>query len=485
MIDILWNVLSFVVALGILVAVHEWGHFYVARRCGVKVLRFSIGFGKVLWRRTDKHGTEFVIAAIPLGGYVKMLDDRAEQVPPVLLSASFNQKTVGQRFAIVAAGPMVNFIFAGLVLTLMYVIGVTALRPVVGDIQPDSIAQRAGLTKGMQIIKIGDRYVSDWEAVNLELVSYIGATNIPITVVNTGLSDSSTALNTASFGSSNTVRFYDHQANDMQMGSGIFAQQTVTLETNTWVFAPDQQSAMDSLGFAVFRPEATMDVGFISPDGAAQRAGMQINDKILQIDGTLLTNWEQTVATIKQRPSEDIEITVGRNGDIIRLYATLDARDTQSGRIGVLGVSPKFTPWPDGMVYEQRHGLFGAMQLGATKTWRLMTLSIDMISKLFTGDVSVKSLNGPVSIAQGAGASASYGLVYFLSFLALISVNLGIINLFPLPMLDGGHLMYYLVEWVTGKPVSEEIQEVGFRIGAVILFSLMSIAIFNDIMRIT
>ncbi|MEN8824156.1 MAG: RIP metalloprotease RseP, partial [Glaciecola sp.] len=214
-------------------------------------------------------------------------------------------------------------------------------------------------------------------------------------------------------------------------------------------------------------------------------AGVLVGDKILQIDGTLLANWEQTVAYIKARPSQDIEMTIGREGKVERLYATLGAQQTENGRIGILGVSPTFKPWPEGMVYEQRFNILDAMFLGMDKTWRLMTLSVDMIGKLFTGDVSVKSLSGPVSIAQGAGASASYGLVYFLSFLALISVNLGIINLFPLPMLDGGHLMYYLVEMVTGKPVSDEVQEIGFRFGAVILFSLMSIAIYNDIMRIT
>ena len=475
MLAVLWNILSFIVALGILVAVHEWGHFYVARRCGVKVLRFSIGFGKVLWRRTDKHGTEFAIAAIPLGGYVKMLDERVEDVPSELQEQSFNRKSVKQRFAIVAAGPIVNFLFAIIVLAVMYMIGVTTLKPVVGDVVENSIAQRAGLTYGMQITHVGGRSVSDWEAVNLELVSAIGQSQVTIQVVDTGLQTTPTFV-----GSYSTPRFYDPATPELSPSPS-----KITLVLNDWEFAPDKQSAMDSLGFSTFRLQPTMDIAYVSPESAASQAGLLKGDKILQIDGTLLPNWGQTVAYIKARPSEDIELTIGRDGQIQRIFATLGVQETDTGRIGILGVSPVFEQWPSGLVFEQQHNLFSAVGLGIDKTWRLMTLSVDMIGKLFTGDVSVKSLSGPVSIAQGAGMSASFGLVYFLSFLALISVNLGIINLFPLPMLDGGHLMYYLIEWVTGKPVSEEVQEIGFRIGAVILFSLMSIAIFNDIMRIT
>lgn len=475
MLAVLWNILSFIVALGILVAVHEWGHFYVARRCGVKVLRFSIGFGKVLWRRTDKHGTEFAIAAIPLGGYVKMLDERVEDVPSELQEQSFNRKSVKQRFAIVAAGPIVNFLFAIIVLAVMYMIGVTTLKPVVGDVVENSIAQRAGLTYGMQITHVGGRSVSDWEAVNLELVSAIGQSQVTIQVVDTGLQTTPTFV-----GSYSTPRFYDPATPELSPSPS-----KITLVLNDWEFAPDKQSAMDSLGFSTFRLQPTMDIAYVSPESAASKAGLLKGDKILQIDGTLLPNWGQTVAYIKARPSEDIELTIGRDGQIQRIFATLGVQETDTGRIGILGVSPVFEQWPSGLVFEQQHNLFSAVGLGIDKTWRLMTLSVDMIGKLFTGDVSVKSLSGPVSIAQGAGMSASFGLVYFLSFLALISVNLGIINLFPLPMLDGGHLMYYLIEWVTGKPVSEEVQEIGFRIGAVILFSLMSIAIFNDIMRIT
>lgn len=481
MLAVLWNIFSFIVALGILVAVHEWGHFYVARRCGVKVLRFSIGFGKVLWRRTDKHGTEFAIAAIPLGGYVKMLDERVENVPSELQEQSFNRKSVKQRFAIVAAGPIVNFLFAIIVLAIMYMIGVTTVKPVIGEVVENSIAQRAGLSSGMQITHVGQRSVSDWEAVNLELVSAIGQAQVTLQVVDTGLQVAPTFSGSGSgSGSSSVVRFYDHATPELSA-----TPKKITLVLNEWEFSPDTQSAMDSLGFATYRPQPTMDIAYVAPESAAFNAGLLKGDKILQIDGTLLPDWGQTVAYIKARPSEDIEITIGRDGQVQRLFATLGVQESDTGRMGVLGVSPAFEQWPTGLVYEQRHNPLSAVALGIDKTWRLMTLSVDMIGKLFTGDVSVKSLSGPVSIAQGAGMSASFGLVYFLSFLALISVNLGIINLFPLPMLDGGHLMYYLVEWVTGKPVSEEVQEIGFRIGAVILFSLMSIAIFNDIMRIT
>ncbi len=450
MFEFLRNAGAFIIALGILVAVHEWGHYYVARLCGVYVKRFSIGFGKPIWSKVDKHGTEFALAAIPLGGYVRMLDERVDEVPPELASQAFNNKSVGKRMAIIAAGPGVNFIFAAIALYVMFLIGISTIKPVIGEVSPDSIAAKAGLAGNMEIIAVGSRETPDWEAVNLELMSYIGQQSMPVTVVSQ--SDS--------------------------------ARQRV-LDIAGWNFDPDSESPLRSLGISPFRPGATLTVAYVAEQTAASQAGLQQNDEIVALDGQPVTAWEDLVAQIKNRPGEQVEIRVNRAGQTYDLSATIGRRDTPEGQDGYLGVSPFAEPWPEGYVFTHQYGLLEAVGKAVDKTWRLMTLSVEMIGKLITGDVSVKNLSGPIAIAQGAGNSAGYGLVYFLSFLALISVNLGIVNLLPLPMLDGGHLMYFTIEWITGRPVPEEVQEWGFRIGAMLLFTIMSIAIFNDITRLS
>jgi regulator of sigma E protease len=441
---------AFIIALGILVAVHEWGHFYVARRCGVQVERFSIGFGKPIWRKVSKSGTEYVIAMIPLGGYVRMLDERIDDVPADKADKAFNNKPVLQRMAIIAAGPGVNFIFAFFALWLMYLVGLETVKPVVKEVEPQSIAALAGIQPGDEIIKVGSRSTPDWEAVNLEVVSNIGNETALVTVKN---------------------------------ASNVEKELTFTL--NGWNFDPDNESPLSSLGLTPFRPDPTLTVGFVGEGSAAAQAGLQPGDKLVALDGNAIASWNALVDYIVDNPGQTIALDVERDGQLQTLRATIARRDTPQGQSGYLGVSPTFEPWPQGYVFTHQYGIIEAITKALDKTWRLMTLSVEMIGKLVTGDVSVKNLSGPISIAQGAGTSAGYGLAYFLSFLALISVNLGIINLLPLPMLDGGHLMFYTAELITGKPVPEAVQEWGYRIGGVLLFTIMGIAIINDIARIT
>lgn len=449
MFTFLWSLGAFIVALGILVAVHEWGHFYVARRCGVKVERFSIGFGKPLWRTHDKQGTEFVVAAIPLGGYVRMLDERVDDVPPELRHKAFNTQSVGKRMAIIAAGPGVNFIFAVFALWVMFLIGQQTVKPVVGDVAPNSIAAQAGLAGGQEIIRIGDRNVADWEMVNMELVSVLGQSQADVTVID-----------------ANKVK------------------RNVTLSLSGWNFDPDKESALDSLGITPFRPAITMLLSVVGEDSPAQRAGLQVGDKLTSFNGQPVDDWMHLVDEIKNMPGAEIQLGFERQGEARQVTVVLDRRDTEQGQQGYLGVSPTFEPWPEGYVFTHQYGPVDAFTRAMKSTWRRMEMSLDMFAKLFTGVLNIKNLSGPISIAQGAGISAGYGLVTFLSFLAWISVSLGIINLLPIPMLDGGHLMYFIIEWLTGKPVSEEVQEWGFRIGGILLFTVMSIAIFNDISRI-
>lgn len=450
MLAFFWSLGAFIIALGILVAVHEWGHFYIARRCGVQVERFSIGFGKPIWRKLSKSGTEYVIAIIPLGGYVRMLDERIDDVPADKADKAFNNKPVLQRMAIIAAGPGVNFVFAFFALWLMYLVGLETVKPVVKEVEPQSIAALAGIQPGDEIIKVGSRSTPDWEAVNLEVVSNIGSETAVVTVKN---------------------------------ASNVEKELTFTL--NGWNFDPDIESPLSSLGLTPFRPDPTLTVGFVGEGSAAAQAGLQPGDKLVALDGNALASWNALVDYIVDNPGQTIALDVERDGQLQTLRATIARRDTPQGQSGYLGVSPTFEPWPQGYVFTHQYGIIEAITKALDKTWRLMTLSVEMIGKLVTGDVSVKNLSGPISIAQGAGTSAGYGLAYFLSFLALISVNLGIINLLPLPMLDGGHLMFYTAELITGKPVPEAVQEWGYRIGGVLLFTIMGIAIINDIARIT
>lgn len=258
----------------------------------------------------------------------------------------------------------------------------------------------------------------------------------------------------------------------------------VTFTLEGWNFDPDSESPLSSLGITPFRPNPTLEVGFVGEGSAAQEAGLQPGDKLLALNGDELTTWQALVDVIVESPGDSVVLSIERDGQPQQLRATIARRDTPEGQTGYLGVSPTFEAWPEGYVFTHQYGIVEAVGRALDKTWRLMTLSVEMIGKLVTGDVSVKNLSGPISIAQGAGTSAGYGLAYFLSFLALISVNLGIINLLPLPMLDGGHLMFYIVEWLTGKPVPDAVQEWGYRIGGVLLFMIMGIAIMNDIARI-
>jgi regulator of sigma E protease len=447
----IWNLLSFIIALGVLITVHEFGHFWVARKNGVLVKRFSIGFGKALLRWRDKQGTEFVIAAIPLGGYVRMLDERVDPVLPQFKDLAFNHKTVWQRMAIIAAGPAANFIFAVFALWLMYLLGVQTMRPVIANIAPQSIAADAGVSAQQQIISVNQHKATDASSVNLLLVEQIGRDSIEL-----GLQDMLTKQ-----------------------------QRTVVLDTRNWQFDPEKQSVIASLGLELARPQALTEIALVAEGSSAQQAGIEVNDKIVQIDDTVIEDWAQVQNIIANAPEQPLTLRLLRDGRVLDITATPSLVITEDGfSQGVLGVQPKVSDWPEGVLYSQRYNALDALGAGLAQTWQLTRLSFRMIAKLISGDVSVKHLSGPISIAQGAGTTASLGLVAFLSFLALISVNLAVINLLPLPVLDGGHLMYLLLELMRGKPVSEKTQEIGFRFGALILLMLMGIALLNDISRL-
>ncbi|WP_324047343.1 sigma E protease regulator RseP [Aeromonas caviae] len=447
---LLWNIGAFIVALGLLVAVHEFGHFWVARRCGVKVERFSIGFGKAIWRRLGKDGTEYVLALIPLGGYVKMLDGRVDELKPGEEAQAFNHKSVWARMAIVAAGPMANFVFALFAFWLMFMIGVPSVKPVVGEVRPASIVAEAGILPGMEIVGVGGEETGDWESVTYALISHLGDDSVQLKLK-----------------AANTSYAVDK-----------------TLQLAGWKFDPDKESPIGSLGIVPLGGKVLPVVEAVVPSSASEKAGLQIGDRIKGVDGDAITEWAQFVERVQQSPAQPLQVTVERGGSEMTLTLTPDGKKVKGQLVGFVGLSPQLVPLPDEYRTLLQYGPLQALWHGVQKTWSLITLTFDMIGKLIGGIVSLDNLSGPISIAKGAGSSADYGLVYFLGFLALISVNLGIINLFPLPVLDGGHLVYFLIEAITGKPVSEKIQEVGFRIGAAILMLLMGIALFNDFARL-
>ncbi|QUN04877.1 sigma E protease regulator RseP [Shewanella yunxiaonensis] len=457
MLAFLWNLGAFIVALGILITAHEFGHFYIARRCGVRVLRFSIGFGKAIWRHVDKDGTEYVVAMIPLGGYVKMLDERVEDVPPELQGESFNRKSVWARMAIVAAGPIANFIFAIIALYLMYLIGVPAVKPVIDSTTANSPAAVISLQQPQQIVAVSGQQVRTWEDVNLALVSHIGEQQLSLTL---------------------------SPVSDLQEPSDTNGK-TYALDIRQWHFDPDKESPISALGLHIYRPEIIPTLAEVVSGGAADKAGLKVGDTLVAIDGGLISSWDAFVQQVKASAGKTLNLTIKRNGEQQILPVTPDSHlDTDGHTVGYVGISPVVPQWPENMQIELHYGPLESLSMAAQKTWQLTAISAKMLGKLFTGDVSLKSLSGPISIAQGAGNTASFGLVYFLGFLALISVNLGIINLMPLPVLDGGHLMYCVIEAITRKPVSDRIQEIGFRFGAALLLVLMSIALFNDFARL-
>ena len=456
MLEFLWNLASFIIALGILITVHEYGHFWVARRCGVKVERFSIGFGKTLWRTHDKQGTEYVIALIPLGGYVKMLDERVDKVAEADKDKTFNGKSVYQRIAIIAAGPLANFAFAIFAFYIMFLIGIPSIKPIVGDLKVGSIVATAGIKSGSEIIALNDHSTPTWQDINMALITQIGKPSIELKV---------------------------------KLPESQFIK-TYKLDTKDWDYSfanasSNQKSAISSIGLLPFLPKVHTEIAYIEKNSAAEKAGLKVGDKLLSIaKQPIEDDWNIFSEKIKQYPEKNVSLAVLRDNTVIQLTVKPTSHKIKETEIGYLGVSPKRDVYPKQYRIDLRYGPIDALVHSASKTWQLISLSFDMIGKLISGEVSVKNLSGPIAIAQGAGTSAGYGFVYFLGFLALISVNLGIINILPVPVLDGGHLMYYVIELIIRKPVPEHIQEIGFKFGALALLSLMSIAIYNDLLRL-
>jgi|TARA_R110000796_G_scaffold248117_3_gene374431 regulator of sigma E protease len=450
--DLLFTLLATVVALGLLVTIHEYGHFWVARRCGVKVLRFSIGFGSALYRWHDKRGTEFVIAAIPLGGYVKMLDEREAPVDEAELGQAFNRKDVKQRIAIVAAGPIANFLLAIVAFWLVAVIGITTLAPVLGPVEEGSIAERAGLVEGLEVVEVNGVETRSWHDVNLQLIRRLGETG---------------------------------QMQVMAIDGPGATPQSYTLVLNDWLRGADQPDPIAALGLTTWRPEVPPLLGEISPGGAAEASGLRSGDLIVSIEGEPVESWlSQVVPAIQGSPGEPLAVGIERDGQPMTLTVTPQARDQNGVTSGFIGAGVAPFEWPEHMVRSIDYNPLVAIPVAAAKTWDMTVLTLDSLKKMLTGLVSAKNLSGPITIAKVAGASAKSGPESFLNFIAYLSISLGVLNLLPIPVLDGGHLVYYTAEWIRGKPLSERIQAWGLQIGLTLIVGVMLFAIYNDISRL-
>lgn len=438
-----------IVSLGVLVTFHEFGHYWVARRCGVKVLRFSVGFGKALWSRHDRHGTEFMIAAIPLGGYVKMLDEREGEVPASDVAQAFNRQTVWKRIAIVAAGPIANLLLCVALLWAMFVIGRPDFAPVVGHV--DGIAAQAGFRSGDTVLKVGERATPTW-------------------------SEAALALTTAAL-DRGTVPVEVRTANDSVV--------TRQLPLSRLPANFDEPRAVQVMGFTPRHRLLPPVVGDISPDTPAYGV-LAEGDRVTAIDGRPVATFDDIgplVQPLGERGGTGM-IEVERNGKRLALELAPQRRnDPERGAYWALGIKPAQAEAP---AYDAtlRYGLIAALPVAVQETGRLASDSVGMIARMFSGRASVENVSGPITIARYANASAQLGPAWFLNFLALLSLSLAILNLLPIPVLDGGHLLYYLIELVKGSPLSERAMAAGQYVGLALLVGLMGLAFYNDILQL-
>lgn len=454
--EILTAILAFVVAIGILVAVHEFGHFWVARRLGIKVLRFSIGFGKPLWKRVSgKDQVEYVIAAIPLGGYVKLLDEREGNVQPAEAHRAFNRQPVWKRIAVLLAGPAFNLIFAVAVYWVLFTAGVPTLKPIVGDVAADSIAARGGLKYEDLILSVGGKPAPTLEAALLGTLDDL-------------IDDGTIAMR---------VRGIDGVERDVVMHTGEQRRALTQAET-----------MLSGLGFDFWRPRMPAIVGGIVEDSAAAKAGLEPGDRILKFDGQPVSDFSQLVRLVAPSGNRAVTLEIDRGGQILQIPITVGEEAADGKRVGRLGVSPTGKPIegrvkPQDMLTLEKYGPLAAVGEAAVKTWDTSIFTLRIVGRIVTGDVSLKNISGPISIAETTGFAVRQGWRTFLSTLALISISLGVLNLLPIPILDGGQVVYQLAELVKGRPVSERAQLFGQQIGIAMLILMMTLAFYNDIAR--
>ena len=452
MLDFAYTVGILLVTLAVLVAVHEWGHFQVARWCGVKVLRFSIGFGKVLFRWRDSLGTEYAISAVPLGGYVKMLDEREGDVEEAELPYAFNRKPVLARIAVVAAGPLANFGLAIVAFWALFIAGESGYSPVIGEVEAGSVAELAGLEAGQEVVAVDGEETPTWQALQFRLLERIGDTG--------------------------TIRFAARYPD-----SDVVYESSAQL--NEWLAGVDEPNLLQGIGLTLYLPPIVPRIDDVVADSPAERAGLLAGDLVISTDGVAMPLWDDWVDYVRARPGETLMVTLDRDGRRLTLPVVPDrdvAEDGEAfGRVGVAVVIPEM---PESQRREFHRGPLEALVAAGARTGDLVKFTGESIVKMVKGLISPKNLSGPITIAKVATTSAKSGLESYIGFLALLSVSLGVLNLLPIPVLDGGHLLYYSIELVVGRPVPERAQMVGYQIGLVLVISLMVFALYNDFTRL-
>lgn len=471
--NVIFDVGAMLVTLGILVTFHEFGHFWVARKCGVKVEKFSIGFGKPLLKWREKKapvtasgvpvpgpGTEFVIAALPLGGYVKMLGEQDNDVPEHEKQFAFNQKSLSQRAAIVAAGPIANFLLAIVLYWAMFMNGVTDFAPVVGSIDEQSVAATAGMAYGDEIVAVDGRETRTWQEVRKQLLDRLGE--------------------------SGTLQLLVKKADSSLT-------RTMNLPLNGWLAGESEPDVLGSLGITPVYMDIPPRIGHIEPNGAADNAGIQSGDLVVSADGQDVASWEAWVDLIRANPGKAMAVTVDRAGQTRELQLVpairLDENGNQAldpeGHVqGYIGAGVELPVLPEEMIREIQFSPLAAAGEAVRETWENSVFVLVAIKKMVVGLMSVNNISGPITIAQIAGDSVSDGIEYFIGFLAILSISLGVMNLLPIPVLDGGHLFYYAIEAIIRKPLPENVQEMGLRLGILVVAGIMFIAFYNDLNRL-
>lgn len=450
--SIVYSVIGFILAIGILVVVHEFGHYWVARKMGVKVLRFSVGFGRPVWRkRAGPDQTEYVVSALPFGGYVKMLDENEGEVPTEERHRAFNRQSVPRRMAIVFAGPAFNFIFAIVAYAVVFMLGIDGLKPVVGKVAPDSIAARAGFAAGDEIVAVDGKPNQTWDQHRLYLYERaIDGEGVHMTVKTT------------------TGELVEREL-DL---SGLRARDV------------DEGLLERSIGLFGYMPELAPILGEIEADSAAANAGLQSGDRVLAVNGAPVATWAELVAKIQAAPKQVLTFEVMRGDTRQTLKVVPAAHEDGERTVGRIGAGPQLPELPPEWRAQLRLGPVDALAKATADTWSMSVLMLKMLWKMLTLEVSTKNISGPITIAQYAGFSVQIGFDRFLMFLAVVSISLGVLNLLPIPILDGGHLLFYAIEGIKGSPVSDRALGLGQRFGMAVLLSLMVLAFYNDFVRV-
>lgn len=448
--SVIQTVLALIVTLGILVTVHEFGHFWVARRLGIRVLRFSVGFGKPLLIRRDRHGTEFALAAIPLGGYVKMLDEREGEVPEAEKHLAFNRQTPPRRIAVAAAGPIANFIFAVFAYWLLAVIGFSTLAPVIGEVEPDTPAQRMALESGMEVLEVDGRDTPSWRHVGMALLQRAGEqSQIRLTL--------------------------EQEGRRLERSTGL----------QGWLGGARDPNPVREFGIEPWRPDIPPVLGEIRPGSPAEQAGLQTGDRIVAVNDEPVPDWFALVERIRAAPGESLSLRIERDGSERTVTVTPAVETDGEGEpMGRIGAGVQSVSWPEEMRRQTQLGPVRAVPEAFNNFWNDTRTTLVAVGKMASGLLSVRNISGPITIARVAETTVTTGFESFVRFLAYLSISLGIVNLLPIPILDGGHILFYAWEWGRGRPVSEAVQGLWLRFGLLLIAMLTVFALYNDVLRL-